>query len=61
MIKKHLALLATRPQLGRPSMKYPELRELLIAFGRSGYVALYRHDTQHNRIIVLSLRHQREA
>lgn len=34
-------------------------RELLIGFGDSGYVALYRHEG--DIITVLALRHQKEA
>lgn len=45
--------------LGRPVEEMPLCRELLIEFGDSGYVALYRHEGDH--VIVLPLRHQREA
>jgi len=31
------------PDIGRPFPELPALRELVIAFGDSGYVALYRH------------------
>ena len=37
----------------------PEYRELLIDFGDSGYVALYRHAA--GQVTVRALRHQREA
>ncbi len=36
-----------------------EYRDLLIDFGDSGYVALYRHAA--GQVTVLALRHQREA
>jgi hypothetical protein len=39
----------------------PELRELVIAFGDSGYVALYRHEPVDDKVYVLALRHQKEA
>jgi hypothetical protein len=39
----------------------PELRELLIAFGNSGYVALYRHELADNAVYILAFRHQKEA
>lgn len=32
------------PDVGRPFPEMPALRELVIAFGDSGYVALYRHE-----------------
>jgi ParE toxin of type II toxin-antitoxin system, parDE len=37
------------------------LRELVIAFGDSGYVALYRYDRDDDAVYVLAFRHQREA
>ncbi|AQT44831.1 hypothetical protein BBC0244_011240 [Bartonella apihabitans] len=40
-IQKQFLLLETSPQIGRPFDDMPELRELLIPFGDSGYVALY--------------------
>ena len=39
----------------------PELRELVIAFGDSGYVALYRHEPTADAVYVLAFRHQKEA
>jgi len=39
----------------------PELRELVIAFGDSGYVALYRHEAADDVVYVLAFRHQKEA
>lgn len=41
VIEQQFLLLETAPDIGRP---YPEMRELVIAFGDSGYVALYRHE-----------------
>lgn len=49
--------LATHPQLGRTfSDDDPEYREILIPFGRSGYMAVYRFDG--NKIVILAVRHQ---
>ena len=48
-------------EIGRPLADAPELRELLITFGDSGYVALYRYDPETETIYVLAFRHQREA
>jgi plasmid stabilization system protein ParE len=53
--------LQTAPEIGRPFPNDPHLRELLIPFGDSGYVALYVHDRVQDQIIVLAFRHQREA
>jgi plasmid stabilization system protein ParE len=54
-----LRRLESHPAAGRPHPEAPELRELVIPFGRSGYIALYRVDGQ--RLVVLAIRHQREA
>jgi plasmid stabilization system protein ParE len=43
-IKRQFTLLETEPEIGRPVDDLPELRELMIPFGDSGYVALYRHE-----------------
>jgi plasmid stabilization system protein ParE len=53
--------LETTPEIGRPSTDMPELRELVISFGDSGYVALYRYDPVDDVVFVLAFRHQREA
>jgi plasmid stabilization system protein ParE len=37
-----------------------EIRELVISFGRTGYVALYRFRAARDEVRVLALRHQRE-
>ncbi len=60
-IERQLALLATNPEIGRPLDDLPELRELIIGFGDSGYVTLYRHDIESNLVYVLAFRHQKEA
>jgi len=57
---KAIQLLAQHPQIGRPTEEMDiEYRELLIDFGDSSYVALYRYEVDH--VTVLSLRHQKEA
>ena len=60
-IARQLLLLETAPDIGRPLHELPELRELVIAFGDSGYVALYRHDPADDAVVVLAFRHQKEA
>ena len=60
-IERQFALLATNPEIGRPLGDLPELRELIIGFGDSGYVTLYRHDIESNPVYVLAFRHQKEA
>lgn len=55
-----LQTLKQHPQIGRPAEDMdPEYRELLIGYGNSGYIALYRCDEQ--SVTVLAIRHQKEA
>lgn len=50
--------LATHPLVGR--RVEGDIRELVISFGATGYIALYRFVVQHDQVRVLALRHQRE-
>ncbi len=52
-------ILERHPQIGRPVRG--RVRELVISYGRTGYVALYRVGVRAERVEVLALRHQREA
>ena len=54
-------LLAKQPGVGRPLEDEPDLRELIISFGDSGYVALYHHERQTDTVLILAFRHQKEA
>ena len=60
-IAHQLGLLEAEPLIGRPFDGLPELRELIIPFGDTGYVALYRHDIKVDSVYVLAFRHQKEA
>ena len=60
-IARQFLLLETAPDIGRPVPEMPELRELMIAFGNAGYVALYRHEPTHDAVYVLAFRRQKEA
>ena len=46
------------PEIGRPVED--GLRELIIDFGRSGYLALYEFDPYVDEIVVFAIRHQLE-
>jgi len=50
--------LAAHPLIGR--RLEGELRELIISYGRTGYVALYRFVVGQDQVRILALRHQRE-
>ena len=60
-IAQQFLLLEKEPVIGRPLADQPELRELVVAFGDSGYVALYRQDINADSVYVLAFRHQKEA
>lgn len=60
-VERQFLLLGTTPDIGRPFPDMPELRELVIAFGDSGYVALYRYEPADDAVYVLAFRHQKEA
>lgn len=60
-IEQQFLLLETTPNIGRPFAEVSELRELLISFGDSGYVALYRHEPADDTVYILAFRHQKEA
>jgi plasmid stabilization system protein ParE len=53
--------LTGRPQLAYPDVKERELREVSIAFGKSGFIALYRIDQAQENVVILAIRHQRES
>jgi plasmid stabilization system protein ParE len=59
-IVKAIKVLSIQPQMGRIIQDMPEeYREWLIDFGDSGYVARYRLDA--DGVVVLAIRHQKEA
>lgn len=54
-----VSVLERHPLIGRPAEA--GMRELVIARGRTGYVALYDWLEAIDTVVVLALRHQREA
>jgi plasmid stabilization system protein ParE len=57
-IKSAVATLAHHPMIGR--IVEGELRDLVISYGRSGYIALYRFVPSQDHVRILAVRHQRE-
>jgi plasmid stabilization system protein ParE len=57
-IQSAVAMLAAHPLIGRRVES--DIRELVISFGKSGYVALYRFLPHLDVVRVLAIRHQRE-
>ena len=59
LIMEAVEVLANHPLIGRPVEE--GLRELLISRGQSGYVALYSYEEAEDSVLLLAIRHQREA
>lgn len=59
LIFEAVQVLENHPLLGRPAEH--DLRELIISRGRTGYVALYDYEEQHDTVLILAIRHQREV
>lgn len=57
-IRSGIDLLQHHPLIGR--LVAAEIRELVISYGRTGYLALYRYIPGRDLVRVLALRHQRE-
>jgi len=57
-IREAVLVLAHHPLIGRAIEG--KLRELVISFGRTGYIALYRFVATKDQIRILAIRHQRE-
>jgi plasmid stabilization system protein ParE len=47
------------PLIGRPVAD--DIRELIISRGKTGYVAQYGFDDAYDTVLILAIRHQREA
>jgi plasmid stabilization system protein ParE len=57
-IQSAVDALAAHPLVGR--RVEGDLRELVISFGATGFIALYRFVVQQDQVRVLALRHQRD-
>jgi plasmid stabilization system protein ParE len=58
-IQSAVSMLADHPLVGRSVTG--NLRELVISFGKTGYLALYRFLPHLDEVRVLAIRHQREV
>jgi addiction module RelE/StbE family toxin len=52
-------ILGNHPLIGRPIEH--DLRELIISRAKTGYVALYSYEEAQDVVLILALRHQRDA
>jgi plasmid stabilization system protein ParE len=59
LIEEAVNLLIRHPLAGRPVEN--ELHELVISRGRTGYAALYSLEEGQDTVLILAIRHQREA
>ena len=59
-IRQAFLPLARFPLIGRPVDDSHDLRELVIDFGASGYLALYRFEIGLDVVSILAIKHQRE-
>jgi len=59
LVFEGLEILVRHPLIGRPAEE--DMRELVISRGKSGYVALYQYLEAEDVVLVLAIRHQREA
>lgn len=59
LIAEAVQVLENHPLIGRSAEQ--GLKELVISRGKSGYVALYSYEQPQDTVLVLSVRHQREA
>lgn len=59
LILEAVQILANHPLIGRPAEM--DLRELVISRGKSAYLALYSYEERYDTVLVLAIRHGREA
>jgi addiction module RelE/StbE family toxin len=59
LVSDAVRVLRRHPFIGRQAEA--GLRELVISQGSTGYVALYSYEAKHDTILLLAVRHQREA
>ena len=59
LIQEAVTVLKRHPLIGR--RVETDLRELVISRGKTGYVALYSYESDQDAVLILAIRHQREA
>lgn len=60
-VRTAVLILDEHPEIGRPAQAGSPLRELIVSYGKSGYVVLYEPSPAEKLVRVLAIRHQREA
>jgi len=59
LLREAIVILERHPLIGRGVER--GLRELVVSRGKTGYLALYDYEEEEDTVIVLAIRHQREA
>lgn len=59
LIEEAINILSRHPLIGRSVDE--NIRELIISRGATGYVALYSLEENKNSVLILAIKHQREA
>lgn len=59
LIIEAIRILENHPLVGRPVEL--DMKELVISHGQTGYLALYSYEEPQDTVLVLAIRHQREA
>ena len=60
VIREAFIPLQHAPMIGRPVEDHDGFHELVIDFGASGYLALYRYEPTMETATILAIKHQRE-
>ena len=59
LINEAIVILRHHPMIGR--QVDDGLRELVISRGKTGYLALYSYEADEDAVLILAIKHQREA
>ena len=59
LIAEAVTILKRHHLIGRPVED--GIRELVISRGKTGYMALYSYEAEHDAVLILAIRHQRES
>lgn len=59
LITEAVTILKRHPLIGRPVEG--NIRELVISRGKTGYIALHSYEAEHDTVLILAIRHQRES
>lgn len=60
-IREAVLILDAHPRIGRPIGAGTEVRELVISYSSTGYIAAYEHNAAAGLVLITAVRHQREA